>query len=68
MNRPRSSNSLGKMIGNDQKGKANGTQETFVDPASGQVRETLVIELDDTLFNGLSWASSFDFINQNDKG
>lgn len=37
------------------------------DPAS-QVRDTLVIELDDTLFNNLSWSSSFDFINQEEKG
>lgn len=28
-----------------------------------QVKDTIIIDLDEQMFNSLSWASAFDFIN-----
>ena len=72
MNRPKSSNSMSRMLNESQENSrqknlnqpegGNGTQ--IMDQLNNAIhtKDTLFIDLDDQLFKNMSWASSFDFI------
>jgi len=38
-------------------------ESSMLQEHSNKVKETLVIDIDDKLMAGLSWANSFDFVN-----
>lgn len=64
-NRPKSSSSVSKFNQSNQDPMMSmPLNSSGVDQ---QVKETIIIELSDQLFNNLSWAQAFDYLNQDGK-
>lgn len=65
-NRPKSSTSINRMTQPPEESKLYNLKNEAANPGE-KVKETIIIELSEQLFSNLSWAYSFDFVNQEGK-
>lgn len=69
-NRPKSSTSVTRtnnITQTQEESKNPNNKNDTMNQTGEKVKETIIIELSDQLFNNLSWAYAFDFVNQEGK-